>query len=249
MSDTTDSSGRHPDGNVLTGQHVAIVGASSGVGRALAGVCAAAGARLTLFGRDMHKLRSVSESIPDADLRPLDFHQAASIEWASLDLIDIDHLVITAGTFAVAPFKDTHVDQWRGIVEERIIGPLTLIQALAPQLRKSIVLFSGGVARRPIPGCVVLAAATAAVEGYARALALDLAPVRVNVVAPGALDTPMIDKALGTHKDQAFAHIAAHVPAGRVGTSGDAAHAALFLMTNTYMTAATIEVDGGAKLV
>lgn len=237
------------DGQALAGQHVAIIGASSGVGLALAGSAAAAGARLTLFGRDMPKLRSASRSIPNADLRYLDLHDASSIGRALLDIPDVDHLVITAGTFALTPFADTHVEQWRSIVEERIIGPLTLIKTLAPKIRRSIVLFSGGIARRPVPGCAVLAAAVAGVEGLARALSLELAPIRVNVVAPGALDTPMIDKVLGPHKDQAFSHMAASVPARRVGTADDAAHAALFLMTNVYMTGAMIEIDGGAKLV
>jgi NAD(P)-dependent dehydrogenase (short-subunit alcohol dehydrogenase family) len=239
----------YPDGHALAGQHVAIVGASSGVGLALARSAAAAGARLTLFGRDMPKLRSASRAIPNADLRYLDLHKAPSIEQALLDIADVDHLVVTAGTSALAPFTDTHVEQWRGIVEERVIGPLVLIKALAPQIRRSIVLFSGGIARRPVPGCAVLAAAVAAVEGLARALSLELAPIRVNVVAPGALDTPMTDKLLGPNKDRAFSHMAASVPARCVGSADDAAHAALFLMTNAYMTAATIEIDGGAKLV
>jgi NAD(P)-dependent dehydrogenase (short-subunit alcohol dehydrogenase family) len=239
------------DGQALAGQHLAIVGASSGVGLALAGLAAAAGARLTLFGRDMPKLRSTfpGPASAHADFRHLDLHDPSSIERALTDIPVVDHLAVTAGTFTVTPFADTHVEQWRGILEERIIGPLTLIQALAPKLRRSIVLFSGGIARRPLAGCAVLAAAVAGVEGLARALSLELAPVRVNVVAPGALDTPMIDKILGPHKDQAFSQMAASVPARRVGTADDAAHAALFLMTNVYMTAATIEIDGGAKLI
>jgi NAD(P)-dependent dehydrogenase (short-subunit alcohol dehydrogenase family) len=247
MSDRRDSS--HTDARPLAARHVAIVGASSGVGLALAGLAAAAGARLTLFGRDVAKLRSASQAIPDADLRYLDLHDALSIREALSDVAEVDHLVITAGTFALAPIADTQVEQWRGTLEERIIGPLMLIKALAPQIRGSIVLFSGGIARRPLSGCAVLAAAVAGVEGLARALALELAPIRVNVVAPGALDTPMIDRILGPNKDQAFSHMAASVPARRVGSADDAAHAALFLMTNTYMSAATIEIDGGAKLI
>ncbi len=249
MSDTTDSASRYPGGHSLAGQHVAIAGASSGVGLALARFASAAGARLTLFARDIPKLQAVTRTLPHVDARYLDLNKPLSIEEASLHMADVDHLVVTAGTSALTPFADTHVEQWRGIVEERVIGPLTLIKLLAPQIRRSIVLFSGSIARRPTLGCAVLAAATAAVEGLARALSLELAPVRVNVVAPGALDTPMIDKILGSAKAQAFSHIAASVPARRVGTADDAAQAALFLMTNAYMSAATIEIDGGAKLV
>jgi NAD(P)-dependent dehydrogenase (short-subunit alcohol dehydrogenase family) len=233
----------------LAGQHVAIVGASSGVGLALARLAAAAGARLTLFARDVPKLQTATRNITNVDPRYLDLKKPQSIEQALLNLDDVSHLVVTAGTFALTPLADTHIDEWRGTIEERVIGPLLLIKVLAPQIRESIVLFSGSIARRPIPGCAVMAAAAAAVESLARALSLELAPVRVNVVAPGALDTPMIDGILGSDKARVLLDMTTRVPARRVGSADDAAHAALFLMTNPYMSAATIEIDGGAKLV
>ena len=233
----------------LAGQHVAIVGASSGVGLALARLAAAAGARLTLFARDVPKLQKATQNITNTDPRYLDLKEPQSIEQALLNLDDVDHLVITAGTFAPTPFVDTRIDEWRGILEERVIGPLTLIRALAPQIRESIVLFSGSIARRPTLGCTAMAAAAAAVESLARALCLELAPIRVNAVAPGMLDTPMIDGILGSDKARVLRDMSNRVPARRIGSADDAAHAALFLMTNPYMSAATIEIDGGAKLV
>lgn len=242
-------SSSYTDGRALAGQHVAIVGASSGVGLALARLAAAAGARLTLFGRDMPKLRSVSAGFPNAELRQLDLHRTLSIEQAVRDIVDLDHLAVTAGTFGPAPLADTSLEHLRAILEERIIGPLMLVKTLAPQMRKSVVLFSGGLARRPLAGGVILAAALCGVEGLARALAVELAPIRVNVVAPGVLDTPMLEKVLGAAKDHVLSQVAASVPARRAGSADDAAHAALFLMTNVYMTAAVIEIDGGAKLV
>jgi NAD(P)-dependent dehydrogenase (short-subunit alcohol dehydrogenase family) len=239
----------HAQSQMLAGQHVAIVGASSGVGLALARLAAMQGAKMTLLGRDLARLRLASQDLANTDLRCLDLLDGASIESAVQGMAAVDHLVITAGTFALAPFIESSVEQWRATLEERVIGPLTLIKKLTPNIRRSIVLFSGGVARRPVPGCAVLAGAVAAVESMGRALSLELAPIRVNVVAPGTLDTPMIDKVLGPHKDRAFSAVAANAPARRMGRAEDAAHAALFLMTNPYMSAATIEVDGGAKLI
>jgi NAD(P)-dependent dehydrogenase (short-subunit alcohol dehydrogenase family) len=87
------------------------------------------------------------------------------------------------------------------------------------------------------------------VEGAVRALAVELAPVRVNAVAPGAIDTPMLDRALGADKEVRTAAMAARLPARRVGSATDAAEAVLFLMTNRFMTGATLEIDGGAVLV
>lgn len=233
----------------LLGQHVVIAGASSGVGRALAHLSAAAGARLTLLARDLNKLRDACPPLANADIQYLDFKKPESIERVVSNTRDINHLAITAGTFRFAPFVGTRVAEWRDVMEERVIGPLTMIQGLAEHIHGSIVLFSGTVARRPLPGSALVAAATAAVESVGRALSLELAPVRVNVVAPGTLDTPMVDLILGSNKARAFADIASRVPARRVGTADDAAHAALFLMTNPYMSAATIEIDGGARLI
>src|SRR5262249_32560260 len=138
---------------------------------------------------------------------------------------------------------------WRDILEERLIGPLALIKALAPRITSSIVLFSGIIARKPSVELPLLSAAAAAVESAARSLALGLAPVRVHAVAPGMIDTPMLDALLQENKADICAAAASIFPARRVGTADDVAAAAIFLLTNPFVTGAVIEVDGGAKLI
>lgn len=234
----------------LSGHHIVIVGASSGVGLAIAAQAARSGARLTLLARDLTKLRDAASGLVGVvQVRSVDLRRWETLAAAVEGLGAVDHLVITAGSFRPAMLNASHAEEWRGVFEERLIGPLGLIQALAPALRRSIVLFSGTVARRPSAGVAPIAAAAAGVEAAVRALAVELAPIRVNAVAPGMLDTPLLDAVLGPQKSAVVGATAARLPTRRVGSAGDAASAALFLMTNSYMTGATIEVDGGSALV
>jgi NAD(P)-dependent dehydrogenase (short-subunit alcohol dehydrogenase family) len=234
----------------LTGQHIVIVGGSSGVGLAIAAHSVRAGARLTVLARDLAKLRKAARSLGgDVQARSVDLRRPETLAPALHELGAVDHLVITAGTFRPALLSASDAADWRGVFEERLIGPLGLIQALAPALRRSIVLFSGTIARRPSAGFVAVAAAAAGVEAAARALAVELAPLRVNAVAPGMLDTPMLDAVLGARKAALISATAERLPARRVGTATDAASAALFLMTNPYMSGATLQIDGGSTLI
>jgi NAD(P)-dependent dehydrogenase (short-subunit alcohol dehydrogenase family) len=116
-------------------------------------------------------------------------------------------------------------------------------------LTTSVVLFSGTLSQRPGTDSTVFSSALAGVESAGRALARELAPVRVNVVVPGAVDTPMLHGLMGAHREAASAAMAAHLPAGRIGAPEDVAEAVMFLMTNPFMTGAVIRIDGGGVLV
>jgi NAD(P)-dependent dehydrogenase (short-subunit alcohol dehydrogenase family) len=237
------------DGHPLQNKHVAVVGGSSGVGLAIAALSFSAGARVTLLARELGKLRSAAQQVGQADVRSIDLRRPETIAPAVGDLGVVDHLVVTAGTFRPARIATSDPADWRGILEERVIGALSLIKLLAPRLTSSIVFFSGAISRKPVVGCTVLAAAAAAIEGAMRGLALELAPIRVNAVAPGMLDTPMLDELLAADKTRVCAGVAQKLPVGRIGTAHDAAGAALFLMTNPYMSGATLEIDGGSHLI
>jgi NAD(P)-dependent dehydrogenase (short-subunit alcohol dehydrogenase family) len=249
MTNESGENGTAPSG-ALTGQHVVIVGGSSGVGLALAAQSARAGARLTLLARDLSKLQAAAAPFgDDAQVRSVDLRRSETLAPALEGLGAVDHLVITAGSFRPALLNASRADDWRAVFEERLVGPLGLIQALAPTLKRSIVLFSGTIARRPSAGFIALAAAAAGVEAATRALALELAPIRVNAVAPGMLDTPLLDEILGEQKTALIKATAERLPARHVGTARDASSAALFLMTNPYMSGATVRIDGGSLLV
>lgn len=233
----------------LKGRLVMVVGGSSGIGLAVAEAAARQGAGLILAGRDPAKLEAAAARAGGAKTVSIDLRRLDSVLAAAEGIERVDHLVITAGGFAPAALEASTPDDWRGVLEERLIGPLALVKALGPRIAGSITLFSGTIAQRPFPGSAILAAAASGVESAVRALALELAPVRVNAVAPGMVDTPMLDGVLGAGKADAIAATAARLPARHVGTADDIAQAVLFLMANRYMTGKTIEIDGGAPLI
>lgn len=233
----------------LAGKHVLVVGASSGMGRSVAIEAARAGASLTLMGRDETRLRAVAEEAGGGVIARLDLLDTPGIEAALRERRKVDHLVITAGTFGTARLAQSEPDDWRRVLEERIIGPLALIKALGPDLTGSVTIFTGSIVRRPSIGSVLATAALGGVEAAVRALALELAPVRANAVSPGMIDTPMLDRVLKESKGDVARAMAEKLPARCIGTPEDAASAAMFLMTNPFITAATIELDGGATYV
>jgi NAD(P)-dependent dehydrogenase (short-subunit alcohol dehydrogenase family) len=233
----------------LSGQHVLVVGASSGMGRGVAKHAAEAGARLTLMGRDAGRLRPVAEEIGGADVREIDLRLEETIRPSIEGLAGVDHLVVTAGTYGVAELAQSQPADWRAILEERIVGPLLLVKALGERLTGSMTLYTGSTVRRPSVGAVLPTAALGGVEAMVKALAVELAPVRANAVSPGIFDTPLLDTVLGDAKPEVVRASAERLPARHVGTPDDAASAAMFLMTNPFITGTTIELDGGGTLV
>ncbi len=233
----------------LEGQHVVVIGGSSGVGLAVASQARAEGAQVTIMARNAERLASAIKQIPGISSRIVDLSDLQGIDQCFSSLGRIDHLVISAGTLSFAALSASTPADWRAVLEERIIGPLVAIKAASPHIARSIVLFSGSIAHRPFPGSCVLAAAAGGIESAVRELALELAPIRVNAVSPGLLDTPMTEKFLGANKSQVFEDTLARLPARRIGTSDDAADVALFLMRNAYVTGTIIGVDGGSRLI
>jgi NAD(P)-dependent dehydrogenase (short-subunit alcohol dehydrogenase family) len=113
----------------------------------------------------------------------------------------------------------------------------------------SFTFCSGVSAWRPRANRSAGAAATAGLESFARGMAVELAPLRVNTICPGSFDTPVLDRAFGARKDEVLASYLSSLPLGRLGRPEELAHAALFLMTNTYVTGTVLHVDGGSLLI
>lgn len=163
----------------------------------------------------------------------------------------LDHLVITAGTAQLLPLKAQTANELLQVMTERVVGPLLAVQAAAAIMppHGSITLTSAQLATRPISVGAVMAGAVAAIEAITTALALELTPVRVNAVAPGMVDTPLLERLLGDDKHQVFVRTAADLPAKRVGAPDDVAQAVLFLMTNSFTTGEVLHVDGGGRWI
>jgi len=137
------------------------------------------------------------------------------------------------------------------VIDSKLIGPLLLAKHGAPRIRTggSIIFTSGIAAYRPSRGGAVVAAVNGALAALGRALALELAPIRVNVVSPGWVDTPVWDVVAGDRKGAVLSGMAERLPVQRVGTPADVARAFLFLMQSEYSTGTVLHIDGGQRLV
>ncbi|WP_049768638.1 SDR family oxidoreductase [Anaeromyxobacter sp. Fw109-5] len=231
----------------LAGQTVAIVGASSGIGLATAKAAAAQGATTVLLSRSQARLDEAARAVPGTTRAvAMDMLDEAAVGRAMSAVGAIDHLVLTAVgdeyEFS-GPIAELTAEQLERSLD-KLRGYVTVTRAAVPRIRErgSITLLSGAGAARPPKGTSFPAAANGAIVSFGRALALELAPLRVNVVMPGLVDTP-----LHGEKRAALAAWAESpaLPARRFGQADDIAHAIVFLMTNRYVTGHTLVVDGG----
>ncbi len=168
------------------------------------------------------------------------------------ELGDLDHLVYTAGdSMSFGLLADTPANAASEALNVRVWGAFTAIKHAAPQIRPggSIVLTSGTAGQRPQPGLSVAALACSGIEGLVRGLAVELAPIRVNVVRPGVMRTGLYSTMPAAQRDALFETTGASLPVGRVGDGADAAASYMYLMANGYSTGAVITIDGGAVLV
>jgi len=165
----------------------------------------------------------------------------------------LDHVVVTAADAAgaYAPLPDFDLEAARAVLGTKLLGPWLVAKHAAGQLPPtgSITFTSGIAAYRPAAGSSMIASANGALEALARALAVELAPIRVNVVSPGWVDTPIWDTLAGDAKPERLAAMAARLPAGRVGTPADLAAAYAAVLDNGFVTGTVVHVDGGHRLV
>ncbi|MEX2694914.1 SDR family oxidoreductase [Rhizobium mongolense] len=241
---------------IFSNSRILVVGGGSGMGLALTRRSLAAGAEVVIAGRNAEKLKRVSEELRN----PAALHTAA-IDITQEDQVAgllgkigrLDHIVSTAadieGAYELLPSLDLKTAQ--RVVESKIYGPLLLAKYGAPLLPAggSITFTSGIAAYRPSARGAVVAAVNAALEGLVRALAIELAPIRVNAVSPGWVDTPIWTFVAGDKKDDTLGAMADRLPVGRVGRADDIADAISFLIGNTFTTGTVLHVEGGHRLI
>jgi NAD(P)-dependent dehydrogenase (short-subunit alcohol dehydrogenase family) len=236
----------------LDGRTVLIVGGTSGIGLAAAVQANAAGAQVIVVGLDRERSEQVATDYGFAGWRAADVTQPDTIQAALVDVPHVDHLVLLAGSFVVGKVIEADISRLQRAFDERIWAAIHTLRALGDRLASdgSITFISGALGDRPNGyGTAVLAAASAAMEAFARGLALELAPRRVNTLSPGPIDTPLLGKALGDGRDAYVANLTATLPLHRLGTAEEAGAAVVFLMTNGWMNGATLNIDGGSRLV
>lgn len=240
-----------PGAGPLTGREVVIVGGSSGIGLEVARRAVAAGARVTLGGRTERKLAEAADSLGDA------------ARWAVVDNTDkeslaaffagverIDHLFTPAASYRVGPMRELTDAEAESPFVSKFWGQYHAVRLAAPKLAPdgSVVLMAGAASVRPPAAAPAYVACNAAVEGLGRGLAVELAPVRVNVVSPGTIDGALWAGRPEPEREASFAQYGRDALLGRPGTEGEVADAVLFLFANTFMTGSTLYPDGGYAL-
>jgi NAD(P)-dependent dehydrogenase (short-subunit alcohol dehydrogenase family) len=239
-------------GTNLRDKTVLVVGRGSGIARAVALLARSEEARVVVAGRDKAKLADAYADLEDPGISAevVDITDDASIVALADRVGPVDHVVSTASARARGMLTDLRRENLRMSFDTKVIGPTMLAKYFAGQINPggSFVLFSGVHAFKLNVGYLGVGITNGAVDFLARWLAVELAPIRVNAISPGVIDTGAWDAMGEDGKRDYFKHIAAENPAGRIGTPDDIAGAVLFAMTNTFMTGMTLRVDGGEPL-
>ncbi|MEV4055097.1 SDR family oxidoreductase [Amycolatopsis sp. NPDC049688] len=226
------------------GKRLVVVGGGSGIARRIVVDAREAGAEVTWAGRNPAQLTAPGIRTAFADLG-----EESSLKALAEGAGEIDFLV----TLAAAPANGSVTALDRDAVvrafDAKVVGPLVLAKHFAPRFREggAMVLFSGVAAWRPVPGRTVMATTNGAVAFLAEALAVELAPVRVNAISPGIVDSGAWDR-LGEAKEEFFRRTAEANPARRVGRAADVSAATLQLLANPFVTGSVLHVDGGGRL-
>lgn len=235
--------------------HTLILGGSSGMGLALARDLLRDGREVTIAGRSRDRLDAVAAELASDRLHTAqaDITDEDSIRnlFGASTSGPIEHIVVTAAdmTAGYGPLTQLPLADARKIIDAKVLGPWLVAKYAAPLLTGSLTLTSGIAAYRPAVGSTVVATANAALEGMVRALALELAPVRVNAVSPGWIDTPIWNAFAGDAKDERLAAMAARLPVERIGQPEDIAAAFRAVMDNGFITGTVMHVEGGHRLI
>jgi NAD(P)-dependent dehydrogenase (short-subunit alcohol dehydrogenase family) len=235
----------------LQGMTVLVVGRGGGIARAVTLAARDAGAQVVAAGRSQDKLKAAYDGEPGITTDYVDLTDEASIAALGERLGTVDHIVSTASARARGKIADLDRDAVRASFDTKVIGPLMLAKHLGPKLNPggSFVIFSGAAAFNIQVGTLAVAITNGAADTLTRSLAVELAPIRVNAISPGIIDTGAWDGLGEEGKARLYAHASDAFPARRVGEGADIADAVLFCMTNTYLTGVTLKVDGGEALV
>src|SRR3954463_5461925 len=238
--------------NGLAGQTVVVIGGSSGIGLEAARQARSAGAQLVLTGRDRDRLDGALDAVSAISTATLDIGDAAGLDLFFTGLPQrIDHVLVTGGGPTYSPIADLDFDDALQVLDEHLLGSLRIARACAGRIRPggSLTLVTGTHARRPGVGLVVAAIAAAAVPSIAANVAVELAPMRTNVIAAGFVDPPLSARILGDELERRRAELRESLPIRRVVGPADVAAMAVHLMVNTGVTGATFDVDGGQQLI
>ena len=232
---------------LLAGQKVVVVGGSSGIGLATAELARQEGAEVVIASRNKERLAPAAEKI-GATAMVADVTSDDSIAALFKTIGVVDHVVVTAAQLRSGPFKTVPMEDVRATMEGKFWGAWRVAREADIRPGGSLTLVTGFLSVRPRPNSAIISAANGALESLARALALELAPVRVNAVSPGVIDTPIRAAMPEQARREMLAKTAASLAVGRVGAAEDIAQQIVSFMTNGFATGSIVYIDGGALI-
>ncbi len=233
---------------MLKNKKVVIIGGSSGIGLESAKQLVAQGAEVIIASRSEEKLRIAKEQLGvRATTFTLDTTQEQQVQSFFEKIGQFDHLVISAAETSGGSFLQTDTAQARQLFENKFWGQYYAAKYGASKISPngSITLFSGVVAYKSMVGSAMLGAVNAAVSNLGQTLALELAPIRVNIVSPGIIDTPSRSKMPEETRNNFYATVENKLPVKRIGRAEDVAQSVLYLLQNSFVTGTVLHVEGG----
>src|SRR6202035_643564 len=239
-------------GNDLQQKRVVVVGGSSGIGLAVAQQAASQGAKVVIVSSNAERIQKAVECISgEAQGQAVDVSDERAVATFFAELGGFDHLVFTVGdSLHLRDVAATDLQQARRAFELRYWAALAAVKYGSPHIRKegSIVLTTGIAGQRPQKGWVIAASVCGTIEALTRALAVELAPIRVNAVSPGVVRTNLWQSMSAAERGQMYGSVGKNLPVGRVGEPHDIAQAYVFLMQEGFSPGQILVVDGGTVL-
>jgi NAD(P)-dependent dehydrogenase (short-subunit alcohol dehydrogenase family) len=236
----------------LQGQKVVVIGGSAGIGLETARRARAEGAEVILAARNRERLERAGQELGAQSTAAFDAGDTPSLErfFAGLPT-PVDHVMVSGGGPRYQPPLEMTVDEARSALTDHMLLALAVARNAVGRVRSggTLLLIGGTGGRRIRPGSAIVSAVTAAMPALTASLALDLAPIRVNLIAPGFVDTPLSASLLGDDLDRRREELRTTLPIGRVVGPADVAALAVHLMINTALTGATYDIDGGQQFV
>ena len=236
----------------LAGQTVVVIGGSAGIGLATARRARAEGAGVILAARNPERLKEAAREVGAQATATFDARDTAAMEQFFQGVpAPIDHVMVTAGGPTYGPLLEMDADQVRQALSDHVVLALEVARNAAAKTRPggTLLLMGGTGGRRVGHGLGIVSAATAVLPAFTASLALELAPVHVNLIAAGFVDTPLSASLLGHRLEERRDELRATLPIGRVVGPDDVAALAVHIMSNTALTGATYDIDGGQQFV
>ena len=249
---TNPTTSAFPREGELAGQTVVVIGGSAGIGLATARRARAEGAGVILAARNPERLKEAAREVGAQATATFDARDTAAMEQFFQGVpAPIDHVMVTAGGPTYGPLLEMDADQVRQALSDHVVLALEVARDAAAKMRPggTLLLMGGTGGRRVGHGLGIVSAATAVLPAFTASLALELAPVRVNLIAAGFVDTPLSASLLGDRLEERRHELRATLPIGRVVGPEDVAALAVHIMSNTALTGATYDIDGGQQFV